>query len=622
MRAAVALGLQLALRSGRAARLRSALVAAAALVGTTVLLSVAGLARASSGRTTESGLGWVGVALVAGIGLPVMVLAATVGRLSAELRDRRLANLRLMGLSSGRARVVAVTETAGASIAGALAGLVLVETIRPLLAHVPVWGVTYPAGSIRPWPLTTAAIMLGVPLAVAAVSSLPQRLDLGSALARARRGDSRRPGLWRLIPLAVGLAWCGYFAAASDPGRGATWITVNLLGSVIALGLGTVLVLPVAVRLTGDLILLLGRGSASAIAARRIQAQPAGVTRVIAGLLIGLFLVAGARCVVVAFESTPQYQYAARNVTVEQRAMVTVRQKALTEVTRKLEDLDGVRGTVVAHRLNAGGECEGDGYCGDGAVVSCADLTRLAPSVGDCRTPLWVFDHPDHESVVDIVWRVSDGKGEIALPAPTRAIGDDAQAGLEPLTGSFSVLIPAGLPGLKGLVFDRADIVVLADPGRDLIDRLLASGLAEDGVSGFDSADYDFVRTLRAMVWTVAIVVLSLGLLSFGIAALDRALSRRREVVGLQLVGVPRGVLRRIQWIEAGVPITVGSLLAIALGTAAGATYLALDPDALGIPWTMVGSLSLIAAVGAVLVTSITVLASSPPLRADLIRQE
>ncbi len=620
MRAALSLGLQLALRSGRAARLRSALVAAAALVGTTVLLSMAGLARASAGRTTESGLGWVAVALVAGIGLPVLVLAATVGRLSAELRNRRLANLRLMGLSAGRARIVAVIETAGAAIIGALAGLLVFEAIRPLLAHIPVWGITYPAGSIHPWPLAIVATMLGVPVAVAAVSSLPQRLDVGSALARARRGDSRRPALWRLIPVGMGLAWCSYFASAAHEARGATWITVNLLGSVITLGLGTILVLPVVVRLTGDVILLLGRGPAGTIAARRIQAQPAGVTRVIAGLLIGLFLVTGARCVVVAFESTPQYQHAARNVTVEQRAMLTVPQADLANATRLLGELDGVHGTVVTHRLNAGGECEGGGYCGAAAVVSCADLTRLAPGLGACGMPLWLYE-PGPDFPEEVVWQASEGT-EVALPTAGATLRPDVVAELDPITGSADVILPADLLGVAGLRFEQADVVILADPGRDLIDRVLASGLAEDGMSGFDAADYDFVRTLRAMVWMVAIVVLALGLLSFGIAALDRALSRRREVVGLQLVGVPRRVLRRVQWIEAGIPITVGSLLAIALGTAAGATYLALDPEALGIPWAMIGSVALIAGAGAVLVTSITVLASSPPLRADLIRAE
>lgn len=86
-----------------------------------------------------------------------------------------------------------------------------------------------------------------------------------------------------------------------------TSIDVALAFAGIGLtGIGVVIVVPVFVRLLADLLHRFSPGPATLIAARRLQAQPAGVARVIAALMIGLFLVMGARCVVVAFGRTPQ----------------------------------------------------------------------------------------------------------------------------------------------------------------------------------------------------------------------------------------------------------------------------------------------------------------------------
>jgi hypothetical protein len=311
MRAAISLGLRLAIQAEGAGRLRSALVALTGALGTLTLLGVTALAHAdvvgSPGRYDQRmSFGWLGLAVVVGIGMPVLVLAATVGRLSASMRDRRLANLRLLGLSPFRTRLVAIVETGVAVFAGALLGTGLFFLVRPLLTHVPIRGTTYPADLLRPWPLALVTIVLGVPAAVAGVSSLPHRLDTGAALRRARRADSQRPGLWRLAPLVIGTTWCMYFSSYARRTQSDAWMTVNLIGSVTTLGIGMLLVLPVAARLIGDLMLLCARRPATVLAARRIQAQPAGVTRVISGLLIGLFLITGARCVIVAFESTSQ----------------------------------------------------------------------------------------------------------------------------------------------------------------------------------------------------------------------------------------------------------------------------------------------------------------------------
>lgn len=123
-------------------------------------------------------------------------------------------------------------------------------------------------------------------------------------------------------------------------------------------------------------------------------------------------------------------------------------------------------------------------------------------------------------------------------------------------------------------------------------------------------------------MWTLAAVILSLGLLTFAIAGIDRALSRRRELVGLQLVGTPPRVLWRAQWLEAALPTTVGCLLAIVAGQFAGAAFLRIDGGSLSAPWPQAAILAMIALVASLAVAGLTVLATSTRISPDQIRAE
>jgi hypothetical protein len=228
----------------------------------------------------------------------------------------------------------------------------------------------------------------------------------------------------------------------------------------------------------------------------------------------------------------------------------------------------------------------------------------------------------DHAPDGDIEWfaSVQDGAAPTrpiaSFPAPTARIVGDAWNDLAPIQ-AIAVVPPAYVPDLPANTW--TDVLVVGDPGRGLAERLSFAG----SYSSADVVDYDFVAGLRALVWAVAAVILSVGLLSFGIAAVDRAVTRRREVVSLQLVGVSPSLLRRTQWLEAALPIMVGTLLAIGLGLACGATYLSLaDDGVLAVPWAQALTLAGISVVAAAAIAGLTVVAASPRLRHELIRAE
>ena len=185
------------------------------------------------------------------------------------------------------------------------------------------------------------------------------------------------------------------------------------------------------------------------------------------------------------------------------------------------------------------------------------------------------------------------------------------------------MLLPPDLPGLAPVLEDAAwHAGVRAGPGRELVDQLDAAGFT--GLTWPDLATYDFVAGLRTIVWTLAAVILGIGLLTFAIAAIDRALARRREVVALQVIGSSPGILRRAQWLEAALPTLLGCLLAIACGLLAGATYLDLvgDETPAPVPVRQTATLAGIAVACSLAIAGLTVVATNSRIAPDQIRAE
>ena len=205
--------------------------------------------------------------------------------------------------------------------------------------------------------------------------------------------------------------------------------------------------------------------------------------------------------------------------------------------------------------------------------------------------------------------RCPDIHGDVRTPLGGRHSSD----ALDPLYAE--VLIPPSLVGPLPADVTH-EILVIGPPGRTLGDDLANEVPGAFASTVPDFATYDFVTGLRTLVWTVAGLVLAIGLLAFAVAAIDRVVERRKEMVALQLVGVPASLLRRAQWVEALVPIVIGSAFAVGLGAMAGATYLTLDSE-MSMPWGQAAGLAGVAACGGALVAGLTVLASAPRIRAS-----
>jgi hypothetical protein len=563
------------------------------------------------------------LAVIVVFSLPVVVLVATTARLSAVIRDRRLATLRLLGLSPGQTRLVAGVEAATVSGLGTVVGVALFYVTRPLVQASGLAGREWEHQPFSPSPPTILLILLLAPLVSVLVSLVPTTRM--APLARARRAEARRPSLWRLLPLLVGVLLVGLVTRTSDD-----TITnqefATFMAGVVLVGLGVLLCVPMLVRLLAELLLRSSRRPTARIAGRRLQAQPAGVSRVVSGMLIGLFVVSGAQCIIVAFAVTyhvDEIQERLDHGPAVFRATLPPRQASALDVTTdSLRQVDGVRRVFTQDHYLSSCNRGSVAWCLSGVVATCADLESLHPEVDGCDDSqvAWLGSPPSYWRGADPTrWR--EDTEVVSLPAPSATLtwpqfnpGDTADG---------DVFIPLQLVEEHLGRPSGHTLIVVAD--KDVLRADLAPIVRQHAPAGYVEStlylgEYKFVRSLQATAWTAAGVILAIGLFTFAISAIDRAVSRRQEVVGLQVLGTPPRVLRAAQWLESLLSIGVGLPLAVALGWWCGRAYLGLVEEGGVPPREDLLSLAGVSLVAAIVVAALTVVAASPRIRPDLIR--
>lgn len=637
MTPALLLGLRLAVGSGGQLA-RTLATGSAGAAGVVLVLLVWGVAASTLGASTWFQTSGPRTLLMAGtiamVGLPVVVLVATIARLSASVRDRRLANLRLLGLTAGQTRVVAATEVGTASLVGAAIGSALAAAVAAIFGDVVRSRADLSDASLWPPALAWVVVPLAVVTAALVPAVLPQRLPSDRALShvRQRAGDPVR--LVRVVPLVA-----GFLLSASPqlpwvdqtPGELATWEIVATMAGIALLGIGMLLVIPVFMALIASCLLRFGRGPLATLVGRRLQTQPAGATRVIAALMMGLFIVVAARGVLVVFLATPQYVAAADFVEREQTAEVTTPVQDLQRTVDDLGAIEGVR-EIAAFPVAQGAppEALADGSDNVTVVVAtCAELATTSAGLPGCSD--------DAPSLVGDPWvRIDD-----VMVLHVRASADNAPRGrqvdvdlsrasvIAPATferevGALAdkpvVVVPPRTPDI-GTVLGQTDrmVVAHAGPGRGLYDRVEEAGYRYGSM--VDLENYDFVQGMLTMVWILAAVVIAIGLATFTIAGVDRAIGRRRELTALRLIGTPPRVLRQAQWLEAALPTVLGSALAIAAGAYAGAAYLQRS-DSLRVSMGSTLTLAAVATVTSLLLAWVTTVGTAARLDPEHIRAE
>jgi hypothetical protein len=499
---------------------------------------------------------FVAVAFALFVLVPYGVFLATCARLSASTRDRRLAALRLLGVSGRQAMLVNAIETGVVAGCGALAGLVAFTVLAPRSQRWHAGRLHWYAADISVPPGLVAAVVaatIGYAVAIGVLATRPARAQ---PVAVRRDAPVGRPSAWRAGPLLAGLA-----AAAVAGGGGAVGGAARgnlFLAAVLVTGLGVPLVVP-----------LLGYGLAGLVrrarrtpvwlelATGRMRHAPGVAPRLVASLTAAIY-VAGVATLSVGLFTEDQELGPGRALGQGARLMQVLH--ADDALTAALASVPGVDTVSVGYApATIGGATAGL------LVADCADVLamyRLGPgeSCVDGQIYRLELDEigarrvPAGESVVT--------ESGVRIPPPARTLQlsprwDSGQI------GELLVTRRAPAARLLGTIATSAWVVVADAAAADRAGRIVsarapANALQGDlGVrQGFDS---DLLLTILIAGLTVSFV---LGIASFAAAAVDRTMERRRDNATLAVVGVSRRTATAGEVGFGALPLAIGLAVA------------------------------------------------------------
>ena len=219
--------------------------------------------------------------------VPVLSLMGAAARLGNGRRNRRVALLRLGGMSRRQAIALTSAEAAVPAFAGALAGVAAAVPVAAALSYVPLQGRTFGLFQLMPSPAWLAGVVPGV-VALAVVSALlqvrPAIADpLGVADAHAPKSLSWLR--WGVIA-AAGYVWYQVSKPGSDGG--------GVLPMFAALAMAMSLIGPVLTSLAGKRRVSRfhrGRGGVRALlAGPRLVDDPRAAWRMVSGVAFAAFI--------------------------------------------------------------------------------------------------------------------------------------------------------------------------------------------------------------------------------------------------------------------------------------------------------------------------------------------
>ena len=236
---------------------------------------------------------------------PLLILINTATRLAATRREERFAAMRLVGATPGQVNVIASVEAVVSALLGTLAGIGLFLAVRPALADISLSGARFFERTVTPTVLGYVVMIVAVPAAAAIASLWSLRRVRISPLGISRKVTPPAPGLWRLLPLLVGIPLfvVPLVTATNNLGNNASSILPFVYLGTFLIMAGLVMSGP---WLTMQAARVLGRGgtgASSLLASRRLADNPKGAFRTASGLVLAVFVASLIASIIPAFKS-------------------------------------------------------------------------------------------------------------------------------------------------------------------------------------------------------------------------------------------------------------------------------------------------------------------------------
>ncbi|MFF8833854.1 FtsX-like permease family protein [Streptomyces sp. NPDC015130] len=520
--------------------------------------------------------------------LPLVTFLSVCARLSGESRARRLAALRLVGLSMKDTLRVNAGESVVAAFAGAVLGLVGYLGVNEIMARVGLPGLRWYPPDGRPSWSTVALCLLGCPALAWVVGQFSARRAALSPISVRRTGEIKPPRMYGTLLLVPGLGIIGGYCVLSVLGRdpsGGSASSVLVPGAVLLTGAGLVFGLAPITAWIARRLARMAKSLPVALAMRRTEVDPGSSLRVVTGLVLLVFGASLTQGVLVELDQVSrrtapvqEYQISLSDLTAEQRHQLTKIPDTQTHVIAYSswdspgDDVWRHVDLLVANCAQLAATTQSTKGCVDGRIMQLYEANSAYPEdpqPGD-RFPFETRDGRKsfltvpHERIDMTTYQPSVFHTSALLVPPSLAPANlaDSAGTLTLVSDADPATVRAVLDGV-GAVAPTASV----EPVGIVIDAL---------------AQLTVIRSLLAVGMVLGLVI---GVAAFVVSVADRAMERRGQVTALALLGARAGTLRVVQVVQVGLPLVVGLGAAIVTGWLAESSYLITGGGAVHWDW-------------------------------------
>lgn len=549
----------------------------------------------------ESQLQGLAVFFVTCLGLPVCAFLVVAARLSATTRQRRIAAMRLLGVSARQAARINAVEQVAVGVGGGLLALAVYPVLNGVLADSGIL--------VMKWfPQTTAVGPIGALFLLAGCAGLSWLVGSRTAAEairapwQSRREVPRtRTSAWALLPLLVGAAglwwlfWRGFFVG---PNEDAVLLDGDrfMTGSVLLTGVGLLLAASPITQAVGR---WWGRSQSLSrrLGGARASFDARGSGRLAAGVLVLVF----AMGVGIGHSR-------------DARATSELAPGAAALFTVNLEDLDErqKRQLLAVEGAYARGASVVD-FDQETAILftDCIGLRALA-SAPVSRCALAKGDGYRLSDDLPANLNLSTAaEGVVEVATPKRSL--EAAGYLEHHDAVLPWAAGQEIPGGSNT------LLLMADAAN--IDQVMSAVLRIDPYSNASVYGENPAQTVNNLMLgayiRLAIALGSVvGLMALLLALLDRAAQRRRLNARLLAQGMEPGRLRAVQAWEAAASVVPQVTVALSLGVVGAMAWqytggLIREPDWAAFSWLALGT-------GIAVAGTVAVAALATPRRVDV----
>ncbi|MGW2705687.1 FtsX-like permease family protein [Streptomyces sp. NPDC001340] len=541
--------------------------------------------------------------------LPLAIFLSVCARLSAASRTRRLAALRLLGLSRKGTQRVNAAETVVAALLGAVLGLGEYWVLNQAMSRTGLPALRwYPSdGALST--TTVAVCLIGCPALAWFVGRKSAREATANPLAVRRTAVPRSPSKWGGLLLVAGLGIVSGFCVSALLGHPASSVGLNALlvvGGVVLTGVGLVLTLPLISYVLAGRVARTTQSITLNLAMRRNEAEPGSTMRVVTGLVLLVYAASLAQGVLIQLEQVTRPDGPVQDYSLSLSGITAQQQRELGGVT-------GVR----THALMMNSWVDLNRQRPDAAfassatalVATCAQLDRMVQRAEGCVDGKVMRLVDPNSSVgsglktgTPFRFRFSGGKADhLDIPLPAGRI---VYSGYSASSVQNAVLLvpPSALPAHARPRDAELVLTSSSEPGtvRGVLDGIGAvAPIAEVELVGLNVQGLEQISVVETLLALGMIMGLLIGVAAFLVSVTDRAVERRAQVTAVTLIGARARTMRTVQCLQVVLPLGLGLGLAVVTGKLAESSYLITGGGS--IRWDVAGiPLLLLAAAGAV----------------------